>query len=80
VDESVDFAAGILLKKKAGMMVQEADILAEVYTDRESVLSNAVRRVQGAFSFAEQLAEVSPLIAYFVTKDGVQKFDDAMVA
>ena len=51
VSESVDFSAGILLKKKTGMFVNKGDVLAEVYTDRdEEILHNATKQVLQAYT------------------------------
>lgn len=80
VEESVDFSAGIIFYKKAGMSVREGDPLAEVYTDRENgVLENAVQRVLEAFTFSEERVQVPPLIANFVTKDCVEEFDQSII-
>jgi len=80
VDESVDFAAGVRFRKKAGMFVQEGDVLAEVYTEREWALEDAEKRVLGAFSFSDAAVAVPPLITNFVTKDGVEPFDQSTLA
>mmetsp|Transcript_15799 Transcript_15799/g.26978 ORF Transcript_15799/g.26978 Transcript_15799/m.26978 type:complete len:502 (-) Transcript_15799:206-1711(-) len=79
VEESVDFSAGILFHKKAGMFVHEGDILADVYTERSAILENAVQRVLGAFSFSEEAVEVPSLITNIVTKDGVEPFDQSIL-
>ena len=76
VSESVDFCAGVLLKKKTGMAVNKGDVLAEVYTDRdEEILHNATKQVFEAYAFSDESVELPPLITNFVTKDGVKDFD-----
>jgi len=76
VSESVDFSAGVLLKKKAGMAVNKGDVLAEVYTDRdEEILHNATKQVLEAYSLSDESMELPPLITNFVTKNGVEDFD-----
>lgn len=80
VEESVDFTAGILFHKKAGMSVQKGDVLAEVHTERDGeVLEHAVQRVLEAFSFSEERESMPPLIVNFVTKDGVEDFDQSIL-
>ena len=76
VSESVDFSAGVLLKKKTGMAVNKGDVLAEVYTDRdEEILHNATKQVLEAYSFSDECVELPQLITNFVTKNGVEDFD-----
>ena len=83
-EEAVDFTAGIILREKVGkvLRVNVGDVLAEVYTDREGVLEDAAQRVLSAFSFSEGEKEVSspPLITHVVTKDGVEEFDQSVLA
>ncbi len=80
VDESVDFAASVLFRKKAGTLVQEGDVLAEVYTERKRALEDAEKRVLGAFSFSDAAMAVPPLITNFATKDGVEPFNQPTLA
>ena len=76
VSESVEFSAGVLLKKKSGMFVNKGDVLAEVYTDRdEEILHNATKQVLEAYAFSDESFELPLLITNFVTKDGVEDFD-----
>mmetsp|Transcript_20958 Transcript_20958/g.37853 ORF Transcript_20958/g.37853 Transcript_20958/m.37853 type:complete len:507 (-) Transcript_20958:217-1737(-) len=80
VEESVHFCAGVRFHKKAGMFVRQGDILAEVYTERDCVLDNAVQRVLEAFSFSEEVVEIPSLITNIVTKNGVEPFDQSILA
>ena len=80
VEESVDFSAGVRFHKKTGMFVRQGDILAEVYTERDCVLDNAVQRVVEAFSFSEEVVEIPSLITNIVTKNGVEPFDQSILA
>ena len=79
VEESVDFSAGILFKKKSGMFVNEGDVLAQIYTERDDVLDNAVQRVLDAFSFSDKAVDMPSLITNFLTKDGVEDFDQSLL-
>jgi pyrimidine-nucleoside phosphorylase len=80
VEEQVDFAAGILLRKKAGMHVQKGDVLAEIYTERGDVLDISVQRVLDAFSFSDEYSIEPLLITHIVDKDGVAEFDQQILA
>jgi len=82
VEESVDFSAGIRFRKKAGAFVCRGDVLAEAYTERDGVLeNNAVRRVLEAFRFSDvEVGDLPPLITNFVTKNGVEEFDQSTLA
>ncbi|KAL9180867.1 hypothetical protein ACHAXT_011320 [Thalassiosira profunda] len=79
VEESVDFSAGILFRKKPGAFVRRGDVLAEVHTERGGVLESAVRRVLEAFSFSDEEVTPLPLITNVVTKDAVAEFDDSIL-
>ena len=78
VEESVDFAAGILLCTKAGMYVQKGDVLAEIFTDRDDVLQVSGQRVLDAISFSNEFVNVPPLLTHIVDKDGVTEFDQTI--
>lgn len=80
-EESVDFTAGVRLRKKAGMPVRRGDVLAEAFTERDgAALDDAVRRVREAFRFSDAAVGAPPLIANVVTKDGVEPFDQSTLA
>ena len=78
VEESIDFAAGILLCMKTGMYVQKGDVLAEIYTDRDDVLNISGQRVLDAISFSNEFVSVPPLLTHIVDKDGVAEFDQSI--
>ena len=79
VEESVDFSAGIVFRKKPGAFARRGDVLAEVHTERGGVLESAVRRVLEAFSFSDEEATPLPLITNLVTKDAVVDFDSTIL-
>mmetsp|Transcript_23904 Transcript_23904/g.37648 ORF Transcript_23904/g.37648 Transcript_23904/m.37648 type:complete len:142 (-) Transcript_23904:88-513(-) len=82
VEEPVDFSAGIRFRKKAGACVRRGDVLAEAYTERDGVLENyAVQRVLEAFQFSDvEVGDLPLLITNFVTKNGVEEFDQSTLA
>jgi len=79
VEGSVDFAAGILLRMKTGMIVQKGDVLAEIYSERDEVMEFSVQRVLDAFSFSNEHVIVPPLMSHIVDKDGVAEFDQTIL-
>ena len=79
VEDSVDFAAGILLRKKTGMNVQKGDVLAEIYSERDEVMEFSVQRVLDAFSFSNEHVIVPPLMSHIVDKYGVAEFDQTIL-
>ncbi|MEX2115541.1 MAG: pyrimidine-nucleoside phosphorylase, partial [Bacteroidota bacterium] len=67
----LDPKAGILLRKKTGSKVETGDVLAEILTDREEVLSEARERLRHAYRIANQPPEQRPLIHSFIDNEGV---------
>jgi len=79
IDESVDFSAGIWFHIRPGQSVENGQVLATIYTERNTVLANATKSVIDAFSFSEKEVTTPPLIASIVTKDGVREFDHSLL-
>lgn len=52
-EDKLDLGAGILLNKKIGDYVNEGELLATLYTDKESVVKDVSKRVENAFLFSE---------------------------
>lgn len=50
---SIDYAAGIELKKKVDDSVSRGEVLAVLHTDRKETLEGAISRLQTAYSFSE---------------------------
>jgi len=78
VDESVDARAGIVFHKRPGMYVVEGETVATVYTERDDQLANAVERILYSCTFSIDQIELPPLITNFVTKEGVEDFDQSI--
>ena len=51
-DDTIDFGAGIILRKKTGDKVKEGDILATLYTNRKETLQSAEKRFLEALIFS----------------------------
>jgi pyrimidine-nucleoside phosphorylase len=47
-DDAIDFSAGIIVHKKVGEAVKSGDVIATLYTNKESAIASAARTVRGA--------------------------------
>ena len=73
-ESDIDFSAGIILNRKVGDFVKKGDVLATMYTSKESLFANAEKRYLSALTFAKVKPAVNPLIFARITKDGVEKY------
>ncbi|WP_395150729.1 pyrimidine-nucleoside phosphorylase [uncultured Allofournierella sp.] len=73
-EDSIDFAAGIVLHKKTGDWVQAGDCLATLYAIQESKFAPAAQLFESALTFGPQAPVLPPLVMARVTKDGVERF------
>lgn len=60
--EEIDHGAGVLLKYKVGDRVSEGDLLACIYSSKESLQEQACRDLLNGFTIGEEKAESQPLI------------------
>lgn len=72
-ESSIDYAAGITLKKKTGDFVTEGEVIAEFHAEKEVFFKEAELRFQEALTIASNLPEKKPFIYARVTSDGVEK-------
>lgn len=70
----IDFSAGIKLYKKTGDKVEKGDIIAELFTNRDTA-ETAAERLLNAVTIGEKAAAERPLVMARVTTDGVEYFD-----
>ena len=73
-DDELDLAAGIILNNKVGDYVNEGDILATMYLNKEEKFESAKERFIGAYSIVDEKVEPKKLVYGVVTKDGIKKF------
>ena len=73
-ESDIDFSAGIILNRKVGDFVKKGDVLATMYTSKESLFANAEKRYLSALTFAKVKPAENPLIFARITKDGVEKY------
>ena len=72
-EDVIDFAAGIVLHKKAGDRVQAGEPLATFYAEDEAKFAAAEEMFLEAIAFDAKAPELPPLIFARVTADGVER-------
>lgn len=60
--DSIDFGAGIILKKRIGDIVEKGEVLAEVYSSNEQKCQSAISLLQNAIHISNIAPSSSPLI------------------
>ena len=70
-ESSIDFAAGITLKKKMGDQVQVGDTIATLYTEMYDTIPKAEDILRNAYTIGTTPAKQEKLVIARVTKDGV---------
>ena len=73
-ESPIDFAAGIVMKKKVGDIVNVGDVLATLYTSKEASIGGAERLYKEALTINDAKPVNEPLIFARVEKDSVEKF------
>ena len=73
-ESPIDFAAGIVMKKKVGDIVAVGDVLATLYTSKEASIGGAERLYKEALTINDAKPVNEPLIFARVEKDSVEKF------
>ena len=70
----IDFAAGIKLYKKTGDKVEKGDVIAELFTNRDTA-DAAEKRLLDAITVSDEKMAEKPLIYARVTDKGVENFN-----
>lgn len=73
-ESSIDFSAGILMKKKTGDAVRPGDVVAVLYTSDEKKLPEASRLYREALAIGPEKPALPPLVFARVEKGMVQRF------
>ena len=73
-ESSIDYAAGIILKKKYGEYVNEGDVIAVLYAEEDSKFESASNMIKEAYAIGQTKPEVKPLVYARVGKDFTEKF------
>ena len=73
-EDILDLSAGIILTKKVGDYVNEGDVIATMYLNKEEKLKSAKERFINAYTIVDEKVEPKKLVYGVVTKDGIKKF------
>lgn len=71
-ESTIDYAAGIVLKKKTGDAVEAGEVIAVMYAAKEELFKTAEDKFQRSVTIAEEKPESEPLIYARVSVDGVE--------
>jgi pyrimidine-nucleoside phosphorylase len=71
VDDVVDPTAGIIVRKKLGERVAAGESVAEIRTNRSTVVADAVRRTRDAIHIGADQPALRPTILAMVDRTGV---------
>ncbi|NUM79909.1 thymidine phosphorylase [bacterium] len=69
-EDSIDHTAGIILHKKVGDSIKKGDCLATIYTERETRLDEASRKLLNAYRIDFNAPDKQPLILGVLDKNG----------
>ncbi|MBQ7408509.1 MAG: pyrimidine-nucleoside phosphorylase [Clostridia bacterium] len=61
-EDSIDYAAGIILHAKTGDYVNEGDVIATLYTERKDAFSSAGKKLLESTHIADEKPQLRPLI------------------
>jgi pyrimidine-nucleoside phosphorylase len=69
-DDNIDYSAGIVLNKKVNNKVNNADVLATIYTDKENKIEEIKAQILRSFNIGDEKNNDVKLIYGVVTKNG----------
>lgn len=73
-EDSIDYSAGILLKKKYGESVEKGQVLAVLYASQSALFDDAAKEILHAYTIGSEPAGVEKLIYARITKDEITRF------
>lgn len=73
-EDTIDFAAGIVMHKKLGDMVRSGDAICTFYADDPALFAAAEEMYRGGLVIDAQPPKLPPLVYARVTADGVERF------
>ena len=73
-EDSIDFSAGIILRKKIGDYVKTGDVIAEFYSSSIDKCLEAEKLFESAVTIRSTAPKEVPIIHARVTKDRVEKY------
>jgi pyrimidine-nucleoside phosphorylase len=72
LNDTIDPKAGIVLQKKVGDRVGMGDVLARIYSDRETVLEEVRARVKNAYRIQSTEPDRIHMILNLITDEGLE--------
>ena len=73
-EDSIDFAAGIIMHKKLGDAVKAGEPICTLYADDDTLFAAAEEMYVGGLTIGAEKPEVPPLIYARVTSEGAERF------
>ena len=73
-EDSIDFAAGIIMHKKLGDAIKAGEPICTLYADDDTLFAAAEEMYVGGLTIGAEKPEVPPLIYARVTSEGVERF------
>ncbi|MBE5036276.1 pyrimidine-nucleoside phosphorylase [Subdoligranulum sp. DSM 109015] len=73
-EDSIDFAAGIVMHKKLGDKVRSGESICTFYADDPALFAPAEEMYRGGLVISDQQPNLPPLVYARVTPEGVQRF------
>jgi pyrimidine-nucleoside phosphorylase len=74
-EDSIDPAAGLVMKKRVGDGVRKGDLLAELHINKPEAVREAADMLRSAMKISKDKPEPRPLVLGVVNKHGIQRFD-----
>lgn len=73
-EDSIDYCAGIILKKKMGDAVNKGECIAVLYTTDPQKYPNAISVLQQAYTYSKIAPEPRPIVLARMDKNGLQRY------
>lgn len=70
-ESSIDYAAGIIIKKKTGDWVDKGEAIATLYTNKKDKIVSACSLLDKAICYCQQKPELKPLILAYINNSKV---------
>lgn len=72
-EDSIDYSAGFILKKRIGDYISVGDTLAEIHSKTKEMAEAAGKSILSAVEMAEAKPEIPPLVYAVIDEDGTHK-------
>ena len=73
-ESSIDYSAGIVLKKQLGDYVNTGEVLAELHSSTPEKIQEGEKKLLEAVSVSADKPEISPAIIARITKNSTEYF------